>query len=399
MAVTAALIAGGAAVAGAGINAYGLSQSGRGAQQSTNVDAAALAQAQNDAVQARINAAYTSKLGQAGYTDNAGNSYSYDPATNTWVSTVSPQDLAVKAAADQATIAANQATITRNTTDMDTARRANALAMAANQRVTAANERTDLANARAQPMIDAAQRRLAAFQPISGNQLGSLLGTTAANANTTAYTPIIQDTLRQFARTGTAAGPVLADIGRRSSADLRQSLIDAQVQGMTQAAGINNANRQGLQTDLTTAIASGNQSTPQQQSFQGLSFPGIATPTQNTSTKDMLTALQNRATGSAYASALGNSSITGADQQGLDASKTLAGSIPLTSPSLIGATQAGQSITDYLKSGDFKSLYGAITGGDNKPYNGPSATDLTNSFGDPATLQTQMGLASNQRVP
>ena len=73
MAVTAALIAGGAAVAGAGINAYGLSQSGRGAQQSTNVDAAALAQAQQDAIQARINAAYTSRLGQAGYSDSQGN--------------------------------------------------------------------------------------------------------------------------------------------------------------------------------------------------------------------------------------------------------------------------------------------------------------------------------------
>ena len=50
--------------------------------KSTTIDAAALAQAQNDAIQARINAAYTSKLGQAGYTDSQGNSYSYDPATN-----------------------------------------------------------------------------------------------------------------------------------------------------------------------------------------------------------------------------------------------------------------------------------------------------------------------------
>ena len=372
MAVTAALIAGGAAVAGAGINAYGLSQSGRGAQQSTNVDAAALQQAQQDAIQARINAAYTSRLGQAGYSDSAGNAYHYDPATNSWVATISPQDQAVKAIADQAQNAANQASITRNTTDMATARQANARALEG-------YNRTDQTNARAQPLIDAAQRRLANFRPISGNELGNMLGETAANANTAAYTPIIQDTLRTFARTGTAAGPVLADIGRRSSADLRQGLIDARLKGMTGATDINNATRQGLQSDLTTALGSGNQSAPSAPSLQ---FPGIQASAQNTSSKDMLTALQNRAGSAAYSSALGNSSITGAGQQSLDASKTLAGSIPLTSPSLIGATQAGQSITDYLKSGDFKSLYAAITGPKNTS---PLPDSTTQSFGDPNT--------------
>jgi hypothetical protein len=328
MAVTAALIAGGATLAGAGINAATSAASGRGAGQATSYDAAALAKAQNDALQARINAAYTTKLGQAGYTDSQGNSYSYDPGTNSWVSTLGKLPAQVQTAADQAAIS-------RNTTDLAQAQGANA--------------RADMNAARAQPLIDAAQRRLANFQPTTGSGLGALLGETAANANTTAYRPVIQDTLRTFARTGTAAGPVLADIGRRSSADLRQSMIDAQVQGMTQAGNINNQNRSGLATDLASAQTAG---TPQ---FQ---YPGIVP---STNTKDMLTALQNRATGAAYSSALGNASVTQADQQGLDASKTLASSIPLTDPTLLGLGQAGKSITDYLGSGSFKDLYGTLT--------------------------------------
>ena len=202
------------------------------------------------------------QLGQAGYTDSQGNSYSYDPGTNSWVSTLGKLPAQVQTAADQAAIS-------RNTTDLAQAQGANA--------------RADMNAARAQPLIDAAQRRLANFQPMTGSELGALLGETAANANTTAYRPVIQDTLRTFARTGTAAGPVLADIGRRSSADLRQSMIDAQVQGMTQAGNINNQNRSGLATDLSSAITAG---TPQ---FQ---YPGIVP---STNTKDMLTALQNRA--------------------------------------------------------------------------------------------------------
>ena len=345
MAVTAALIAGGATLAGAGINAATSAASGRGAAQATSYDAAALAKAQNDAIQARINAAYTTKLGLAGYTDSQGNSYSYDPGTNSWVSTLGPQATQVQNAADQASIA-------RNTTDLRQAQGANA--------------RADINASRAQPLIDAAQRRLAAFRPISGSDLGSLLGETAANANTTAYRPLIQDTLRTFARTGTAAGPVLADIGRRSSADLRQSMIDAQVQGMTQAGNINNQNRSGLATDLSSAITAG---TPQ---FQ---YPGIVP---STNTKDMLTALQNRAGTAAYSSALGNASVTQANQQGLDASKTLASSIPLTNPTLLGMGQAGKSITDYLGSSSFKDLYGALTN-----PNTPGVTPNRGGIDDP----------------
>jgi hypothetical protein len=267
--------------------------------------------------------------------------------------------------------AADQAAISRNTTDLRQAQGANA--------------RADLNAARAQPLIDAAQRRLGNFQPMTGSGLGALLGETASNANTTAYRPIIQATLNQMVRSGQDPGSAMATIGQRSSESLRQGLVDARIKGLTGAADINNANRQGLQTDLSSAITAG---TPQ---FQ---YPGIVP---STNTHDMLAALANRATGAAYSSALGNSAISQANTLGQSASDTLAKSIPLTNPSLLGLTQAGGSITDYLKSGSFKDLLGTMTGP--SKYTGPSGTDLTGSFGDPATLQTQLGLGSNQYVP
>ena len=350
MAVTAALIAGGAGLASAGIGAATSLAGGRGTGQRLDFTQAMLAQAQNDAIQARINAANTTRLGQAGYTDSQGNSYSYDPGTNSWVSTLGPQATQVQNAADQASIA-------RNTTDLRQAQGANA--------------RADINASRAQPLIDAAQRRLAAFRPISGSDLGSLLGETAANANTTAYRPLIQDTLRTFARTGTAAGPVLADIGRRSSADLRQSMIDAQVQGMTQAGNINNQNRQGLATDLSSAITAG---TPQ---FQ---YPGIVP---STNTKDMLTALQNRATGAAYSSALGNASINQADTEAQKAGTNVTSAIPTDSASLVGLASAGKDITQFLGSPAFMNAYTALTNPNKVNNTGPLPASTTDSFGNP----------------
>ena len=332
-----------AATAGAGASILG--GGGSGNQQRIDYTAAQLAQAQNNAIQARINAANTTRLGQAGYTDSQGNSYSYDPGTNSWVSTLGPQATQVQNAADQASIA-------RNTTDLRQAQGANA--------------RADINASRAQPLIDAAQRRLAAFRPISGSDLGSLLGETAANANTTAYRPLIQDTLRTFARTGTAAGPVLADIGRRSSADLRQSMIDAQVQGMTQAGNINNQNRSGLATDLSSAITAG---TPQ---FQ---YPGIVP---STNTKDMLTALQNRAGSAAYSSALGNSAITAADAQGQTATNALAAATPIDPVGLTNTVNAGRQVTDFANSPAFKSLYGSLF-----PGNSNAVTPNRGGIDDP----------------
>jgi hypothetical protein len=332
MAATIAAIVGAtAAAAGAANTIFG--GAGSGTQQRQDISAAQLAQAQNNAIQARINAAYTTKLGQAGYTDSQGNSYQYDPGTNSWVSTLGKLPAQVQTAADQAAIS-------RNTTDLAQAQGANA--------------RADMNAARAQPLIDAAQRRLANFQPTTGSQLGALLGETAANANTTAYRPVIQDTLRTFARTGTAAGPVLADIGRRSSADLRQSMIDAQVQGMTQAGNINNQNRSGLATDLSSAITAG---TPQ---FQ---YPGIVP---STNTKDMLTALQNRAGSAAYSSALGNQAITSADKQVQDASTGLAGTIPADSLGFTKTLSGIGQLNDLAKSDAFKTLYGSLFPGNSK---------------------------------
>lgn len=317
------------ASAGVGIGSTLFGGAGSGTTQRTSIDEAQLAQARQDAINAQIRGAYTTRLGQAGYTDSQGNSYSYDPATNSWVSTLGKLPAQVQTAADQAAIS-------RNTTDLRQAQGANA--------------RADMNAARAQPLIDAARRRLENFQPMTGSGLSALLGETAANANTTAYRPIIQDTLRTFARTGTSAGPVLADLGRRSSADLRQGMIDAQVKGMTAAPEINNANRQGLQTDLSSAITAG---TPQ---FQ---YPGIVP---STNTHDMLAALANRAGSAAYSSALGNQAITGANAGRQAASNTLAGSIPSDPVGTANLALASRQVSDLAGGNSVQKLIAALSG-------------------------------------
>lgn len=309
-----------AAIAGLASAGIGIGKSlfgGNGAQQqSFNTLAQQLADARNNVTNAQIGAANIGQLSRAGFTDSQGSSLRYDPTTNQWVSTLGPQPQRVQNASDQASIL-------RNTTDL--------------RQAEGANERADLNAARAQPLIDAARMRLSQFRPQTTDELTGLLQESAVNANNAVYRPLVADTLRQFARTGSATGPVLADIGRRSSQDLREAMIQSRVAGLQNVEQLNNQRRQGLQNDLGTAIAAG---TPQ---FQ---YPGVQT---STNSKDMLAALTDRARTAPFTAAAGQSGVNAAVAAAGQAATGAAGATPDPNAQLSGVQSGFDSLSKLLQ--------------------------------------------------
>jgi hypothetical protein len=97
----------------------------------------------------------------------------------------------------------------------------------------------------------------------------------------------------------------------------------------------------------------------------------------------MLTALQNRATGAAYSSALGNAGIDASNKGAQNAYDTLAKSIPGTDPRVAATTESITPFTDFLKSSQFKDLYTAIASPNKLNNTGPLPASTTDSFGNP----------------
>jgi hypothetical protein len=124
-------------------------------------------------------------------------------------------------------------------------------------------------------------------------------GTDAANAT---FRPLVADTLRQFARTGTAAGPVLAQLGRSEAQNLRDSLVDAQIKGMSGVDQMNQGRRSALESSAASTAGLANPS---------LQFSGVMP---NTGSKDMATALASRANTGAYAPAQGMGAVNEAQK-------------------------------------------------------------------------------------
>ena len=280
MAITAALIAGGASLASAGIGAAAsASANQRGNQDSRSLQLAQLQDARNN--EAYVNAINALMLQQsrAGFVDSEGNAIRYDPATNQYISTLGPQP----AAARRASL---EAMIQRNTQDQADARRANMAAEARSLRAASASE----------PFL----HQIENYQPVSGSQLGSLLQERGAIATNDAYRPIIQEALMQAARQKTAGGQIIADVGRQSAADLRKNAIDSMIAGETNAANINRTNL-GTLADTYTAMNAN--ATPQ------LQFPGIATDDTN---KTMATLAAQRAQLGVDAGRFAGANATGA---------------------------------------------------------------------------------------
>lgn len=282
------LLAGGAAVANAaGARSRGPDQSALAGRQLQDTE-------DNITYQKILNALAT-RRSVAGYQDSYGSSLQYDPYTNSWTSTLGkmPQEADTSALIN---------TILRNTTDASQQRFANARAA---QRA-----------AEAEPGADRAVRDLASYQPVSANALTGLLATDAANANTNAYRPILEDTLRSFTRTGTAAAPVIASVGKQSAETLRDSIVKARISGMQ---GADALNRERLGTLGNTATTASTLASPQFQS----------TPFQTSNRGDVLANMQSaQERTAAFAPIYGGSNVNAALGQSGAATKDAISNVP-----------------------------------------------------------------------
>src|SRR3954471_21908028 len=283
------------AVAGLGSAALNASRTNNQAIQKSNYANAGLGEAEGNAQYMRMLSALINQRSIAGSVDDAGTSMRYDPATNQWVSELGKLPKEVQTASDQAAIS-------RNTTDL--------------RQAQAANAQAAIRAARGEGYADTTRRDLENFRPISGSEMTGLLGEQATRASNATYAPLIADTLRQFARTGTSAGPVLAELGKSSAGNLRDSLIEAQLKGMSGADQVNQSRRAGL------AQAA--------QSGASLATPGFGYSQINPSSysSTMAALLGQRANTGAIAPAYGATGVNSAAKDVQAAYGTAGGAVP-----------------------------------------------------------------------
>jgi len=154
----------------------------------------------------------------AGTEDDQGSSTWYDPATNTWKSKLGTKPAAVQAAADNASVS-------RNTTDL---RGAQAL-----------NETLARRAAQAFPGADEARREVENFRPQQANDLTSLIMRNIVDSTNETQRPVMQDLLRNSARTGTAADSQMAALGKQMADNTRKSALEATISGRQNVGQIN----------------------------------------------------------------------------------------------------------------------------------------------------------------
>lgn len=218
--------------------------------------------------------------------------------------------------------------------------------------------------------MSGALNALESYQPKSeANVLGALQDS-STRANQVSQAPIIADTLRQFARTGTAAGPVLAQLERANSDTLSKEMSDNVVKAMSGTGEINTANRQALTTPIQTLTAAG---TPNQQNTAPSYTPGPAS--------ELAAQVNGRATGSATPASAGagtNAYGTIAGNQATGLRSTAA----LNDPSLgqtAGMYQSAQNLGKSLNGGS--GLGGSINDWYNTNFNGVGAANNPNVMG------------------
>jgi hypothetical protein len=294
------------------------------AQRQNEIALASLQDSRNNDQYQRALSTLINQRSIAGSQDDYGSSVQYDPATNQWVTKLGAQPKMVQDASDLASIA-------RNTTDMRQAQIANA---AAAERATAAG-----------PLADRSRRDLETYRDMPSSALSGLLMQRATDAARASYDPLNQEMFRTSQRTGTAAGPVAAALGKQEYDSLRDSLSDAQIKGLS---GVDQLNA-GRRTSLEQAAATGSSlATPQ---FQ---YPGIQTSSNRDTLANLMAArAQQGGVGPAYGAGGVN---TGAGQVQA-AYKNLQGSVP--SPSN-AATEGGKQIGSLLSNKEFTSSAGTI---------------------------------------
>lgn len=329
--------AAGAAKSIFGGNPQGAAQQGLSQQE--------LEAARANQIQQSLITALANQRAVAGSSDSFGTTLRYDPATNTWVSQLGPLPEAAQRASDQAGI-------TRNTTDL--------------QQVELANREAARRAALAAPAADTAQRNLQTFRPMSQDQLVGLLQDKATTAANLSYRPLIEDTLRTFARTGTAAGPVLAKIGQGEADNLRRSLIDAQISGMTATDQVNNSRRQALESTAANTAALANPS------FQA---SGI---TPSTASSALATLLGSRANNAGFVT---EGSGQGANTAAKLTTDAFGNAIKNVTPPSNGLTTGLGQISDFLKSDNAKTLLNLFGSSSSNPTSLPSADPQGNKAG------------------
>ena len=222
--------------------------------------------------------------------------------------------------------ASDQAGITRNTVDM--------------QRAEAANQDAAQRATQAGPAYDTAIRDLQSFRPMGSDELAGLEKQQATNATNATFRPLVADTLRSFQRSGTAAGPVLANIGKTQYDALRDSLMKSRIDAITGMDAINQSRRQGLEQSAANRYSL---ATPQ---FQ---YPGINTAT---GSNTMANLVAQRAQQAGTAPAFGAGGVNTAAGQRQTAGANVAGAVP---GQLNTAADVGKDIGSMLSNKDLVS--------------------------------------------
>jgi len=328
MVATAAAIAtilGTAVTAGSTI-AGTMSRGNQTSQRGQDIAGAQLQDARNNDQYQKALSTLIAQRSTAGAQDEYGSGMQYDPATNTWVSKLGAQPKQVQDASDLAAVS-------RNTTDLRQAQ-------AANQQ--AAQRATD-----AGPVADTALRNLRDNRDMPVGTLAGLLQQRATDAARATFDPLTADTLRSYQRTGTAAAPVMAALGKQQFESLRDTLANSQIQAMTNVDEMNAGRRRSLES---SAVNTGGLATPQ---FQ---YPGI-TPSGN---RDALAnAVAARAQQGGVGAAYGMGGVNTAAGQTQGAYKNLVGSLATPSNALQTAgKEIGTALTNKGFGDSLQQLFG-----------------------------------------
>jgi hypothetical protein len=344
------------AVIGGVLSALG-GDGGAAAQQKISQDA--LQNSINQEAYARGLNAEALRRAVAGSIDAQGSTIRYDPSTNTWVSALGKEPSGQQAAL-------NSAAIMHNSTDVAQSVQNNAA--------------SSIQASLARRGLSGAMNTLESYQPKSQAEVEGALQDSSTRANQISQGPIIADTLRQFARTGTAAGPVLAQLERANSDTLSKEMSDNTVKAMTGTGAINDANQRALSTPIQTLLAAG---TPNQQNTNVQYTPGPAA--------ELAAQVNGRATGSSTPASAGSGSSAYGTIAANQAAK-LASDTSMNSPlpgQLAGANQSIQNLAKQINGGNGSSFGSGITDFFNRNFNGVGASNNPNvasNFGNEQIL-------------
>lgn len=192
------------------------------------------------------------KRAAAGSVDAQGNTIRYDPGSNSWISAMGAEPTRQQAGVDSANYLHNQVAVPQ------------AIQNNAASSIQASLARRGMSGA-LNDLNNAPKTNVDSLE-------GALQGV-STRANQVSQQPIIADTLRQFARTGTAAGPVLAQLERANSDTLSQEMSRNKIDAMKGAADIDASRRQALSVPIQTLQQAG---TPFQQDTTASYTPGPA---------------------------------------------------------------------------------------------------------------------------